>query len=420
VTVGAWAPEPAPIPRSRIQEESHASADRGLIGSKAVEHGFLLIADITGYTRYLSRSELDHAQGTLTDLLELLIEHTRPPLVISRLEGDAVFSYAVDEGSVTGQTFLEAIEDTYVAFRRAIELMVLNNTCRCNACANVSSLDLKFFVHHGSFMFQDVGGHKELVGTDVNLIHRLLKNSVTATTGFGAYVLCTEAAEEALGLGGPSETMVRHVENVDDFGDVVVWVKDMHPVFEARKADEIITYLPEEVMTTIATETALPPEIVWDYLNQSDARDLLMGADRHEVRERTEGRVGPGTTYLCFHGKQVMPQVVLEWRPFERVVFLQRAPMLGRPIEFLIDLRLTPVDGATRLEMILARPTAALPRRLLFRTMVRRMQEESVREMEAFRSHIEEDFERRRRVETVPISTEQVAAAVVASLQSGP
>ena len=28
--------------------------------------GFLLIADITGYTAYLSESELDHAQGTLT------------------------------------------------------------------------------------------------------------------------------------------------------------------------------------------------------------------------------------------------------------------------------------------------------------------------------------------------------------------
>ena len=39
--------------------------------------------------------ELDHAQETLSELLELLIEHTRPPLILSRLAGDAVISYAL-------------------------------------------------------------------------------------------------------------------------------------------------------------------------------------------------------------------------------------------------------------------------------------------------------------------------------------
>jgi len=49
--------------------------------------GCLLIADITGYTLYLSQSELEHAQETLAALLRLLVDHTRPPLVISRLAG---------------------------------------------------------------------------------------------------------------------------------------------------------------------------------------------------------------------------------------------------------------------------------------------------------------------------------------------
>ena len=59
--------------------------------------GYFLIADITGYTRYLSESELVHAQETLTALLELLVENTRPPLIISRLAGDAVISYGLSE-----------------------------------------------------------------------------------------------------------------------------------------------------------------------------------------------------------------------------------------------------------------------------------------------------------------------------------
>jgi uncharacterized protein DUF2652 len=103
--------------------------------------GFLLIADITGYTAYLSASELEHAQEILTELLELLIQYTRPPLIISRLAGDAVISYTLQDQFMQGQTFVELIEDTYVAFPKAIERMALNNTCGCQACANVSALE---------------------------------------------------------------------------------------------------------------------------------------------------------------------------------------------------------------------------------------------------------------------------------------
>ena len=146
--------------------------------SKTFE-GYLLIADITGYTRYLSESELEHAQDTLTALLELLVENTRPPLVISRLAGDAVISYGLREDFFQGQTFIEKIEDTYVTFRKTIERLALNNTCRCNACANISNLDLKFFIHYGTFGIQRISDYDELVGSDIILLHRLLKNSVT-------------------------------------------------------------------------------------------------------------------------------------------------------------------------------------------------------------------------------------------------
>ena len=58
------------------------------------EQGYLAIADITGYTAYLNESELEHAQDSLSTILNLLIDQTKPPLTISRLEGDAVISFA--------------------------------------------------------------------------------------------------------------------------------------------------------------------------------------------------------------------------------------------------------------------------------------------------------------------------------------
>ena len=382
-------------------------------------HGFILIADITGYTTYLSRSELEHAQGTLTDLLELLLEHTRPPLIVSRLEGDAVFSYALEEGFVSGQTFLESIEDTYVDFRRAIDLMILNNTCRCNACANVSSLDLKFFVHHGSFALQPIGDHMQLLGTDINLIHRLLKNSVTAETGIRAYVLCTEAAATALGIEEATKEMVRHRETVDDLGEVAVWIKDMHPLYEARREADQITFNDQEILSTVETEIAMPPQLVWDYVNQSEFRNVLIGSDRYEVSDRVGGRVGVGSVYQCYHGKTIIPLAVLEWRPFTRVLLRMRLPFPGRPTHVLIDLRLTPTDEGTRLVQTVARPTGTALKRAMARLMVRTGHKRAQKEIDAFRDQVLDDLAARQSMPAAiaSISDDQVRSAAAASLQ---
>ena len=116
--------------------------------SRSAKQGFLVVADITGYTAYLSDSELEHAKDVLKVLLDLLIDHTRAPLAVSGLEGDAVLSYSIDSDRFEAQAFVEIIEQTYVSFKRAIELMVMNTSCECNACANIGNLDLKFFAGH--------------------------------------------------------------------------------------------------------------------------------------------------------------------------------------------------------------------------------------------------------------------------------
>ncbi len=87
-------------------------------GTRTSNRGPILIADITGYSRFLNESELVHAEQTLSALLELLVEQTRPPLVVSKLEGDAVFSYGIDGNILQGQAFAESIEACYVEFRR--------------------------------------------------------------------------------------------------------------------------------------------------------------------------------------------------------------------------------------------------------------------------------------------------------------
>ncbi len=316
------------------------------------QSGYLFLADISGYTSYLNESELEHARDTLTDLLELLIDHAKPPLTISKLEGDAVFSYTLgDDSFQDGQAMVELIENTYVAFRRAIELMVMNNTCRCAACANVSMLDLKFFVHHGIFVKQDFGRQVELVGTDVNLIHRLMKNNVKRETGFAAYTLYTEAAVRQLGIEAMTETMRSHDEFLDDLGNVRLWVHDMHPVWEERREEDHVDFEP---MVTAAVDIALPPEVVWSYLRRPEYRSVIVGADRVALDNRQAGRIGPEGQFQCFHGDHVLRQVIVEWTPFERIVSQDTDTMpLMNKLTWKNEYMLVPKQSGTHLTISL-------------------------------------------------------------------
>jgi hypothetical protein len=55
------------------------------------------------------------------------------------------------------------------AFRRRLELIDMNTTCECNACINMTALDLKIFLHYGEYLVQQIGDKTDLQGTDVIL-----------------------------------------------------------------------------------------------------------------------------------------------------------------------------------------------------------------------------------------------------------
>lgn len=132
---------------------------------------------------------MEHAQAVLKTLFDTLLANTKPPLIISNFQGDAILSYSPEVNIKSGQTLLKEVENLYFAFIEKIENMNRVNTCVCKACQNVVSLDLKMFVHYGSYFLQDLGGKQELSGGDVILIHRLMKNSIREKTGVKAYAV---------------------------------------------------------------------------------------------------------------------------------------------------------------------------------------------------------------------------------------
>ena len=45
--------------------------------SKPTQHGYLIIADISGYTSFVAKTELERSQEILSELLEFLVSRFR-------------------------------------------------------------------------------------------------------------------------------------------------------------------------------------------------------------------------------------------------------------------------------------------------------------------------------------------------------
>ena len=72
--------------------------------------GYLLIADISGYTQFLTSSEQAHANPILQSLLTSLLEQVGELLHFWKMEGDAVQAYSTQQEFPSGETFLTICE----------------------------------------------------------------------------------------------------------------------------------------------------------------------------------------------------------------------------------------------------------------------------------------------------------------------
>lgn len=326
------------------------------------QHGYLVIADISGFTSYLAKVELEHAHEILTDLLETIVKEFKTLLTISKLEGDAVFAYVPETQIPDGERILELIENTYVAFRRQRETSRRNTTCTCNACKAIPTLDLKFFIHHGDYIVQEVSGIRELVGSDVNLIHRLMKNHVTEKTGWNAYVLLTRRAFQNMSV--QPEGLHVQLESYEHLGEIQIHCIDLHTRYKAIVEAMRVFVMLEEADFSFNFEFHAPPLTIWHWLTDIEKRNLLAeGTAVFTVRARPGGRNGPGATNHCAHGKNLkgsLVETILDWRPFEYYTL----ESIGGKSNMRLTYKLEPISNGreTRLHCLVVMISPKLPR----------------------------------------------------------
>ncbi len=191
-----------------------------------IQKVILMIADISGYTRFMFSNQMDlaHSQWVISQFIQAIIKHVEIPLEVAKLEGDAVFLSAVkagDDASVEEikQKISEKLISFFEAFSDKIAELNQSNTCACNACQNIHKLKLKLVVHSGEALFYQIDKFFELSGPDVIIVHRLLKNSIKSDE----YILLTEAAYQDLALPGNPETL-KGQERYEGIGPITTYV----------------------------------------------------------------------------------------------------------------------------------------------------------------------------------------------------
>ena len=185
------------------------------------EDGALVLADISGFTEFVTRTELEHGPPIIAALLEAVMGEISPPLEIQEVEGDAVFALGPDRAVENPAKLLDALDQAFVAFKTRQRQMQEDQSCSCRTCRGVGTLDLKIVVHHGRFLRQLVGGRGQVAGVDVILAHQLMKNDL----GKRAYLLLTEAALRWAGLDAMRAELAEHVERYEHIGDVRCFVR---------------------------------------------------------------------------------------------------------------------------------------------------------------------------------------------------
>lgn len=147
----------------------------------------IFIPDISGYTEFLTRTELEHSTHILNELLGILVASNMSDLTLLEVEGDALLFYRKGDPLSFSQMVHQCVE-MYRNFHARLRIIERDSVCQCGACQTAANLTLKFVVHYGEVSEISVSNFVKASGITMVIAHRLLKNRIDSHE----YILATE------------------------------------------------------------------------------------------------------------------------------------------------------------------------------------------------------------------------------------
>lgn len=138
----------------------------------------LCIPDISGFTKFMGSTDFELGSKVIPSLLNKIVYSNEIGLKISEIEGDAVLFYRSGE-LPPFEKLIKQCRHFYKEFYVQLEELSEQNSHNGDAHKIPEILGLKIILHHGMEVGAvPVGNHIKLMGEDVIVVHRLLKNKI--------------------------------------------------------------------------------------------------------------------------------------------------------------------------------------------------------------------------------------------------
>ncbi|WP_452219870.1 DUF2652 domain-containing protein [Lacinutrix salivirga] len=148
----------------------------------------ICIPDISGFTEFMSSTDIELSAQVIPALLNNVIYTNKIGLKVSEIEGDAILFYKTGE-LPTFKALIEQCRLFYTEFYKQLEVLHQKHKHLIKENAIPDILGLKIILHYGDEVSSvPIGKNIKLMGEDVILAHRLLKNKVP----FEEYILLSE------------------------------------------------------------------------------------------------------------------------------------------------------------------------------------------------------------------------------------
>lgn len=246
--------------------------------------GTFVLADIGGYTQFLTGVGMEHAKEITSDLFNAMLKANGKRWKVAKIEGDCIFFYR--EGREPTDALLAHIRTLYEEFCTHVIDIAARASCPCGACTRTNQLTLKFVVHAGEFDVQKIGNREELIGPDLVVAHRLLKNSIP----IDEYVLLTSECS-----GGPAAQALPASEGQDEYGDVGLvsyTYLDLETVRDEIEKKMRFFVAADQARMRVVIDIDASADAVWDAMWNREKHLEWSGEKEHWEAPGRRGRIG--------------------------------------------------------------------------------------------------------------------------------
>lgn len=141
------------------------------------DQGLLFIPDISGFSKFVTETEISHSRLIIQELLEILINANQIDLQVSEIEGDAILFYRFGDAPDIKELY-DQVQAMFCSFHKNLISYENLRFCQCKACMSAVHLSLKVITHYGEFTGYSIKSFNKLIGKDIIVAHQLLKNKI--------------------------------------------------------------------------------------------------------------------------------------------------------------------------------------------------------------------------------------------------